>query len=129
MCDELQKEGKQCHCKEGNIRYLVQARILLEIARKPAHGYELLDSLGQNTQTAIDSGSLYRVLRSMEVDGMVMSSWETSGGGPARRIYELSAPGFEYLDALVGNIRSTQAYFDAFLNEYELLLKSRNPSN
>jgi poly-beta-hydroxybutyrate-responsive repressor len=33
----------------------------------------------------------------MEKDGMVNSAWDTSGGGPARRIYSITEAGEAYL--------------------------------
>jgi poly-beta-hydroxybutyrate-responsive repressor len=57
-----------------------------------AHGYDLLaevNSLGL-TETQVDPGAIYRALRQLESDGAVVSTWDTSGGGPARRNYELT---------------------------------------
>ncbi len=57
-----------------------------------AHGYDLLDkvnSLGL-TETQVDPGAIYRALRQLESEGAVVSAWDTSGGGPARRNYELT---------------------------------------
>lgn len=52
---------------------------------------------------APDPGSLYRALRSLEDDGVVCSSWDTSNAGPAQRVYELTDLGdgvFAHLAAL-----------------------------
>jgi DNA-binding PadR family transcriptional regulator len=45
------------------------------------------------TETQVDPGAVYRVLRQLEAEGAVVSAWDTSGGGPARRNYELTEMG------------------------------------
>ena len=47
-CDRGQSEGG-CRCHTGRMRGLVQPRLLLQLARKPAHGYELMEALGEGT--------------------------------------------------------------------------------
>jgi PadR family transcriptional regulator PadR len=125
MCDEMQGSAKGCHCRESKVRGLLQARLLLKVAQKPAYGYELLDVLAQDDQPDLDPGGLYRALRSLEEDGLLQSSWDTSGGGPARRIYQLTDLGFEYLDAWAVNIRKTSQRLKDFLTEYESKFKEK----
>ena len=52
-------------------------------------------------------------------DPLVRSTWHTEGAGPARRVYELTDQGIEYLHAWAVSIRGTQALLDRFLAEYE----------
>src|SRR3712207_8951967 len=47
---------------------------------------------------AMNPGTLYRTLRQMEKEGIVESTWETSRGGPARRMYSITDAGRAYLD-------------------------------
>jgi PadR family transcriptional regulator, regulatory protein PadR len=129
MCDDLQGAPKGCHCRESRVRGFIQARLLLKIAQKPAYGYELLDAINQDDQSTFDPGGLYRALRSMEEDGLVLSSWDTSGGGPARRIYKLTDLGFEYLDAWAINIRKTSQSLNSFLKEYESKFKEKRSTS
>ena len=46
---------------------------------------------------AMNPGTFYRTLRQMEKDGIVSSSWDTSEGGPARRVYSITDAGEAYL--------------------------------
>lgn len=57
-----------------------------------AHGYDLLNQVNEMglTDTQVDPGAIYRVLRALEAEGAAVSTWDTSGGGPARRNYELT---------------------------------------
>jgi len=102
------------------VRGFVQPWLLLSLAQKPAHGYELMERLGQDKDTpGADPGLLYRTLRQFEEDGLVRSSWDTKGSGPARRVYEITDEGLEYLHAWAVNIRRTRERLDRFLAEYQ----------
>ncbi len=111
------------------IRGLVQPWLLLSLAIKPAHGYELMDRLAQREDIPDpDPGLLYRTLRQLEAEGLVSSSWDTEGAGPARRVYEITAEGIEYLHAWAINIRHTQARLGRFLAEYEQHFETKKGS-
>ena len=102
------------------MRGLVQPRLLLQLARKPAHGYELMEALDEGADgQAPDPGTLYRTLRSLEEDGLVHSTWDTEGAGPARRVYELTDQGTEFLHAWAVSIRGRRGQLDRFLASYE----------
>ncbi len=57
-----------------------------------SHGYDMLSEVNKMglTDAEVDPGAIYRVLRALEEEGAVVSDWDTSGGGPARRNYELT---------------------------------------
>jgi poly-beta-hydroxybutyrate-responsive repressor len=102
------------------VRNFIQPWLLLLLTHKPAHGYELMEHLGQNDDApGADPGLLYRTLRQFEEDGLVRSSWDTAGAGAARRIYEITDEGVEYLHAWAVNVRRTRGRLDRFLTEYE----------
>jgi len=120
VCEGKRGAAEGCRCQGGHIRGFVQPRLLLQLVRKPAHGYELIEALGaQPDDPAPDPGTLYRTLRSLEEDALVCSVWETGDSGPARRVYELTDDGIEYLHAWAASIRATRAQLDRFLAGYE----------
>jgi PadR family transcriptional regulator PadR len=120
MCEGGRGSAEGCRCQGGRMRGFVQPRLLLQLVKKPAHGYELIEALGAAVDdTAPDPGTLYRTLRSLEEDGLVRSAWETGDSGPARRVYELTDQGIEFLHAWAASIRGTRAQLDRFLTEYE----------
>jgi poly-beta-hydroxybutyrate-responsive repressor len=103
----------------------MQPRLLLLLAQKPTHGYELMESLGQDEDPSADPGLLYRTLRQFERDGLLRSSWDTEGRGPARRVYEITDDGLEYLHAWAANILRTRERLERFLADY----RTRFPSS
>ena len=67
------------------------------------HGYDLIAGVNELglTDTPVDAGAIYRCLRGLEEEGAVVSTWDTGGGGPARRNYELTAAGKARLQSWV----------------------------
>jgi PadR family transcriptional regulator, regulatory protein PadR len=120
MFEPGHKSHEGCRCRGGPLRGFIQPQLLLQLAKQPAHGYELMETLSQSGDLAsADPGNLYRLLRSLEDEGLVHSNWDTSAGGPARRVYELTKEGHEYLDTWVVNLRETRRRLDDFLADYE----------
>ena len=129
MCNEGQGHGRNCRCGR-QVRGFIQPQLLLLLAKKATHGYELMDALRcvKGDETMADPGMLYRTLRQFEEDGLVTSAWDTDGRGPARRVYQLTDAGREYLEWWSTDIRRTRAQLDQFLAEYESVVVTRSPS-
>jgi PadR family transcriptional regulator, regulatory protein PadR len=98
-----------------------RAWLLLLIGESPAHGYDLLERLGELGAAPIDAGSLYRTLRAMEREGLVESRWEISNTGPARRVYELAPAGRAALGACAEQLADSRRLLGAYLERYAAL--------
>lgn len=95
--------------------------VLLLLIDGPAHGYDLLARLGDVFPRAgflPDPGNFYRVMRGLESDGAVTSSWDTPKAGPARRVYTLTATGHEQLDGWALTIELDMKAMRGFLSNY-----------
>jgi PadR family transcriptional regulator PadR len=120
--------GARSRRRVGPGRWRVRARlerfsepaVLLCLRDNPGHGYELLDQL-QTLMPGdrVDMGNLYRVLRSLEREGLVASSWDDESPGPAKRIYVLTDSGRRVLDLWVGAFRKIEQQIAAFTERYE----------
>ena len=111
--------SRKCHCEcsEARVERFIQPCILLLLAENPAHGYDLMERLNRfGFENGGDPAAVYRTLRKLEQDGFVISSWETTGSGPARRSYTLSEDGFDLLDAWVVRLRDHVRHIDEFLS-------------
>ncbi len=86
---------------------MIEPSVLYLLASGTAiHGYELsvaVNGLGL-AETLVDPGAIYRCLRGLEADGCVISNWDTSGSGPARRVYQLTPAGRQRLAGWVAVI-------------------------
>ncbi len=101
----------------------IRVCLLLLLGERPAHGYELLQSLERFGVHGVDTGTLYRILRRTERDGLTRSDWEPAGAGPARRIYGLTAKGRRALDDVTRELEESQHLVGLFLaRAHELAL-------
>ena len=103
------------------IHRFLEPCLLLLLHRQQAHGYELVEGLepfgfGQNPA---DLSTVYRILRDLEDRGFVISQWDTSNAGPARRQYTITDDGDRYLAWWVQDLRETDRALHSFLDTYE----------
>ncbi len=97
--------------------------LLLLLAESPSHGYDLLEQLGRLGLGGADTGWLYRLLRTMEQEGLVHSWWEESRSGPARRTYTLTAEGLDWLHAWTASLKDVHRFLGHFVERYESFVK------
>jgi PadR family transcriptional regulator, regulatory protein PadR len=107
-------------CIKGKIERFVEPCLLLLLAEKPAHGYELMENLDQFDfdPRCKDPGQIYRTLRRMESEGMVISVWETGESGPARRSYEITPDGRDVLAAWMQTLEKRMIMVRKLLTRY-----------
>ena len=117
----------RCRCRLGPGGFQVRARVerfvepavLLLLAEGPSHGYDLADTLeGLLEEGRVDFGNLYRLLRSLEAEGIVASSWSDEVPGPLKRTYELTDEGTVLLATWAESLRVGQERVAAFLQRY-----------
>ncbi|CAN5135748.1 hypothetical protein BH24ACT10_BH24ACT10_19230 [soil metagenome] len=103
----------------GLPRNYLRPCLLLLLAEGTAHGYELLDQVGALGLDRVDPGGLYRCLRAMEEEGLVRSTWEPSATGPARRTYELTDEGREWLHVGAGSLNELARSLAVYQRRYQ----------
>ena len=120
MAEQDEPRGRD---PSGTIGRNIEPFLLLELVRQPSYGYELIRRLADyGFRRATDEpGVVYKVLRSLEDHGSILSTWSTQESGPARRYYEITADGRELLQRRVGQLRRTQDRIDRLLREYAQL--------
>ena len=85
-----------CPCAGGTLDRLIQPAILVVLTKGPLHGYRLaerISALPGFVGHKPDVSGVYRLLKLMEGKGLVQAAWDTSSGGPAKRLYQLTADG------------------------------------
>ena len=105
----------------GRVERFIEPSLLLLLRERPRHGYELLEEVPGlvGEHGSVDLGNLYRILRSLEVEGIVSSSWRSDLPGQPRRTYELTAAGRRLLDQWAEALSRTQTVIAGFLRRYE----------
>lgn len=103
---------------EGMPRNWMTPVILLLLRQWSSYGYDLMERMAAFGFAAMNPGSLYRVLRQLEKDGMVSSAWDTTGQGPARRMYSITDAGEDYLKLWANGIENYRSMMNTFFRLY-----------
>ena len=91
--------------------------VLLLIADEPTHGYELIERLPElSREERVDVGNLYRMLRSLEDEGLVASEWSADLPGPTKRTYALTDDGREVLASWLQAVEQLRDDLTTFLD-------------
>ena len=104
----------------------IQPSILMALKSKPSYGYELIHGIAQFgfVQGQAPPGMIYRHLRDLEENGLVVSEWETEGTGPAKRVYHLTGDGSEILDSWIAYMKQQAGRLLNFIERYENIKKN-----
>ena len=100
----------------ARVERFVEPSLLLLLREGPLHGYELLERIPElGVEGRVDIGNLYRLLRSLEDEGLVTSEWSAELPGPAKRTYELTAEGRKLLDRWAEALQRAEETISSFL--------------
>jgi PadR family transcriptional regulator PadR len=99
----------------ARVERFTEPALLLLLRERPAHGYDLLERLPELTgEERVEMGNLYRLLRALEDEGLVSSTWSEG-----KRTYSLTANGRALLDQWAEALRRSQERTARFLDRYE----------
>jgi PadR family transcriptional regulator PadR len=108
----------------GNLYRFVEPVVLLLLKRKGrSYGYDLSGDLHKHalTDAEIERAALYRTLRHLEMNGNVVSEWETDKSGPARRVYRLTSKGERHLEEWATVLEHVSRSMARFVKETRVL--------
>lgn len=110
--DEL-VSGFLLELRRGTVILCVLAKL-----KEPTYGYSLIADLS-DTGIAIEANTLYPLLRRLEGQGLLESSWNTEGAKP-RKYYATTAFGKEVLSALKSHWQSAVQSMNKILEDAAL---------
>jgi DNA-binding PadR family transcriptional regulator len=103
----------------------IEVVLLANLARQPAHGYELRKQVEETTGQALSNNSLYPTLRRFHDAGAVTRTAQEQRGKPPRHIYAITDVGRELLHDMLADLPAElageQAEFLARLANFSLL--------
>lgn len=117
--------GGGCRCDGGQPKNFLRPCVLLLLAEQSAHGYDLLERL-RAFGFSRDPGGVYRVLRSLDAEGLVASRWETSEVGPARCLYRLTPLGRDWLSAWADTLDETRRTIETYLLRFNAVIEGES---
>jgi PadR family transcriptional regulator PadR len=119
--------GRRQRCRwgqSGRGSWFLEPTILLLLHHNPAHGYTLVDQLEEFGLKEPHLRVVYRMLRDMEENGWLTSTWDTEETqGPPRRVYRLTASGDEMLSMCMLCLRQTREQIDDLMGAYSQHMK------
>ena len=90
-----------CACNGKTLSKHVRPAMLAVLASGPTHGYDILQRISDfelfRDDTGPDPSGVYRILKLMEIEGLVSSNWEFGDSGPARRQFTITDEGVDCL--------------------------------
>ena len=107
--------------RRGRASGYLQTCLLLQLYSQDRHGYELLQGLHGYLSDAhtYDPSIIYRFLRGMEEDGLVVSYVGDVSLGPKRRMYRLTPAGKQQLETWVETLKRSRDEIDHLVSVYE----------
>jgi PadR family transcriptional regulator PadR len=104
----------------ARVERFVEPALLLLLRDGETHGYDLAESLAEMVpDERFDLGNLYRLLRSLEEDGLVRSRWRDDLPGRVKRTYELTDDGRAVLAAWAGSLDQLSNTLAVFGRRYQ----------
>ena len=102
----------------ARVERFAEPALLRLLSERPTHGYELLERLpGLVGEERVDVGNVYRALRGLEDEGLVVSEWQAELPGPAKRTYTLTDDGRQALAAWLGSLETLRDGLTTFLDD------------
>lgn len=107
--------------------FFLQACLLVLLHKQPDYGYSLMDNLQEFGFQAdqMDISVLYRILRELEENGLVTSTWDENSLGPQRRMYTISQQGESALTDWMAVLHQSRLEIEKLEAAYAAVKKSQ----
>ncbi|MEM2126326.1 MAG: PadR family transcriptional regulator [Candidatus Methanosuratincola sp.] len=98
---------------------LLHLAILSLLREREMHGGSIHQALKERFGVEPAKAIVYTMLRRMEEAGLVVSAWDTTESGPAKRVYRITQEGLDYFEEATGKLRNTAKIIRILLGEEE----------
>jgi DNA-binding PadR family transcriptional regulator len=117
----IMSEIQNCCNKPQKAEKFLKICLLTLLYDQKAHGYFLIEELESYgfRKDELSISTLYRNLRKMEAEKLVLSSWEKSEGGPRKRVYTITDEGKKSLEEYINFLKFRKSLMDKLINTYE----------
>lgn len=106
---------------------LLRVAVLVLIAEDRGHGYELNERLVELGLPEFNKTRLYRLLRSLETEGVITSQWEPAERGPARRVYAITERAMDELCDTVEVLTAQRQVIAALVRRMRTVCETGGP--
>lgn len=114
-------KGIECSNKYNKTGRFIEACLLCLLKEEKAYGYSLIERLSDFgfKDDTVNMSVIYRNLKRMEDDGLIISSWEESEQGPDRKIYSITPKGDNELDNWIILLKDRKQRITSIISKYE----------
>ncbi|MEM1569269.1 MAG: PadR family transcriptional regulator [Candidatus Bathyarchaeia archaeon] len=99
------------------LKGLLHMAILSIVRSKPAHGSEIHQALKDKFNMDVPKPLVYGLLRIMEHQGLLASTWEIKESGPAKRVYTITEEGLDYLTMVLDKLKKAKEIIERIVSE------------
>jgi len=99
------------------MRGLLHIAILSILRDREVHGAEIGRLLEDRYNIVVPRAMVYGLLRRLEGHGLVSSQWSVEGSGPARRVYQITEEGLDYLDDSLDRLKRVKSRIELLISE------------
>lgn len=89
--------------------------VLASIVEEPSYGYALVQKLNDRGVAVPNEGSIYLVLKRLQINGRIEGELVASESGPARKVYHATDTGRDVLAAWTADWQAVRDGVDAVL--------------
>lgn len=121
----VQTNNFKCDNKYNKTGRFIEACLLCLLKEEKAYGYSLMERLSDFgfEDDTLNMSIIYRNLKRMEADDLVISSWEESEQGPDRKIYSITPKGCDELDSWIFLLKDRKERITSIISKYEEIKK------
>ncbi len=100
--------------------FWIRMWVLVALGGKELHGYELISKIsdvfpGMVGKGVGEMGRGYRILKELEMEGLITSHWDINEIGPARKVYKLTPKGEELRRENIKYIKEIKECIEKFI--------------
>jgi len=99
------------------LKGLLHMAILSVVRSKPTHGGEIQQTLKDKFDIDVPKPLVYGLLRIMEHQGLLTSTWEIKESGPAKRVYTITEEGLDYLTMTLDRLKKARDIIERIIAE------------
>ncbi len=107
-------------CTRG-LEKIHEAMILCILKKGDLYGWEIKKELEKNFGCKINFGNLYKSLAELKQKRVITYSKEKSDKGPIRKVYKITAKGYDYLDLWIQELKKQKSLIEKILRNFTSL--------
>lgn len=122
------RHSKLCEGTYHKMERFLEVCLLLLLYKESGHGYGLMDQLVYFgfAEEKLNVSTLYRTLRKMEKDDLVVSTWEEGAQGPQKRVYKITDEGKQELEYWIQILKLRKERINKLIDNYEMTVNQQN---